>query len=131
MKNFFIIDDTTTAAATCEFLPLTVSNEAEALKQAWAAWDRLTAHDQRKQDSFCLCYGVLNEDGIPEGDYDEVIDIVKAAPVYAAFDEDAAEIRAELETEVADGYRQAMDADLELRLDDLRKQYKEQYPDLF
>lgn len=131
MKTYFIIDDTTTAAATCDFLPLTAAAEAEALKQAWAAWNRLTAHDQRKRDSFALCYGSLDEDGIPDGDYDEIIDIVKAAPVYAAFDEDAAAIRADLETEMANGYRQAMDADLELRLDDLRKWYKEQYPDLF
>ena len=55
----------------------------------------------------------------------------EAAPVYAAFDEDAAAIRAELESEMEDGYRQSLDADLELRLDNLREEYKRWYPDLF
>lgn len=79
-KTYFIIDDTTTAAATCDFLPLTATTEAEALKQAWAVWDRLTAHDQRKRDSFAVCYGELDDDGIPtDKGWDVVADFTDAA----------------------------------------------------
>lgn len=119
----FFIEDIVRGGIYCD--KLTATNEADALKEAWRAWSHLTACDQRKRDSFALCCGD------PENDSYVVIDIAKAAPVYAAFDADAADIRAGLETEMAEGYRQSMDADLELRLDDLREWYKEQYPELF
>lgn len=117
----FFIEDLTNGGS----VKLTATNEADALTEAWDAWNCLSVHDQRKRDGFALCCGD------PENDSYVVIDIAKAAPVYAAFDADAADVRADLETEMAEGYRQSMDADLELRLDDLREWYKEQYPELF
>lgn len=57
--------------------------------------------------------------------------VLATAPVYAAFDRDVADIRNELEDEMAFGYRQSMDADLDLRIQVLKDEYREQYPDLF
>ncbi len=121
---YFIEDDCTTSSAICDTIILTATTEAEALREAWARWNRLSTHDQRKRDSFCLCCEY-------DGDVDYVIDIVEAAPVYAAFDRDVADIRNELEDEMAFGYRQSMDADLDLRIQVLKDEYREQYPDLF
>lgn len=70
---YYIIDDTTAAYATLDFVALDATNDADALRKAADAWTALSRSDRRKRDAYTLCYGPVDEDGTPDGDCDEVI----------------------------------------------------------
>lgn len=78
--KYFILDDTTTLHGLCDFIPLTATTEADAIREASRRWDALSKHDQRKRDSFAVCYGDLDDDGIPADEgWDVVADFTDAA----------------------------------------------------
>ena len=83
-NTYFILDDQTTARAICDFDALTATTEAEAIREASRRWDHLSKADKAKHDSFCVCFGELNEDDAPEGDnWNVIADLAKAVPGFA------------------------------------------------
>lgn len=78
MTKYFILDDATTLHGLCDFIPLTATTEADAIREASRRWDALSKHDQRKRDAFAVCYGELDDDGIP-ADTDAAYKLVSAA----------------------------------------------------
>lgn len=74
MKNYYIVDDTTTAKAAIYTDRLPDSyNETDALRAALDDWNRLTAAEQRKRDSFELIRAESDEDGEPDYNTSEMI----------------------------------------------------------
>lgn len=85
MTKYFILDDATPLHGLCDFIPLTATTEAGAIREASRRWDALSRHDQRKRDSFAVCYGDLDKYGIPADEgWDVVADLTKAIPNFTA-----------------------------------------------
>lgn len=64
--DFFILDDCTTKAAFCDFDILDARLYYDAIIEAGKRWNALSDHDKARRDSFALCFGRIDEDGIPD-----------------------------------------------------------------
>lgn len=71
MKKWYIEDDCGTEIWTDE---MKAQTKEEAVEELRSSWNRLTAHDQKRRNSFRAVCGELGEDGCL--DYDSITDEV-------------------------------------------------------
>ena len=83
MKRYFIVDDLTTRRSICDFDALTATTEADAIREGKKVWEHLSKADQADRDAFCICYGEMDEDGIPSDEgWDIVYDCMTSVPGF-------------------------------------------------
>ena len=72
--KWYIEDDCTSKAAAIWTEEMKATTKTEAEDELRKAWNRMTAYEQRRRDSFRAVYGELDEDGCL--DYDTIVDEV-------------------------------------------------------
>lgn len=127
MTKYFISDDLTTRRAICDFIALDADADTAAIREAADIWNGLTKSDKADRDTFSVCYGELNEDGAPEGDYDEIADLtdLDADEIAILSSWDAA---AEL---MDDEIREAIHADGITNMVDFLRAYRKAHADKY
>ena len=74
MRNWFLIDDCTTAKGATFEEPMAAATREEAAEELRQAWDRLNKADQKARDYFFAVLAEADEDG--NIDYETVTDEV-------------------------------------------------------